>query len=360
MENYRSHILAILRNMVDNNASDLHLTAKVPPYMRINGSLKDSDFPALGVEENENLIFSILKPEDKNEFLKTKTIDFSLTEESLGIFRINVYQQRGTIAAAIRRFPFKIPAMEELGLPVGPIKNYLNYSNGLVLVCGPTGSGKTTTLASMVDYINRSRNCHIISIEDPIEYVHKNIKSLIHQREVRRDTPNFKDALKYVLREDPDIVIVGEMRDLETIASAITIAETGHLVFATLHTGDSSESIRRIIDVFPSTQQAQIVAQLAYTLRGVINQTLIQSVGYAGRVLATEVMIVTPAIQNLIRENKTEQIYSQIQTSTNIGMHTMNQSLCELVRKNKIAKDVALGKTKRVSELLKLLENYNA
>jgi twitching motility protein PilT len=229
-----------------------------------------------------------------------------------------------------------------------------------VLVCGPVGSGKTTTLASMVDYINKNRKCHIISIEDPIEYVHKNIKSLIHQREVRMDTPNFIDALKFILREDPDIVIIGEMRDVETIMSALTIAETGHLVFATLHTGDTSESIRRIIDVFGAGQQAQMIAQLSTTLMGVVNQMLLPKKDNTGRVLASEVMVLTPAIQNLIRENKIEQIYSHIQIGTSYGMQTMGQSLSELVKQGLISQEIALLKTKRDRELNKLLEKYHA
>lgn len=356
MDENRSKMLVILKYMVDNNASDLHLGAKVSPYVRINGVMKKTDFPPLEVQENEDMIFSLLSPEEKDIYFRQKTLDFSFSQTDLGIFRINVYQQRGTTTAAIRRFPFHVPVMEEIGLPVESIRNCLNFSHGLVLVCGPVGSGKTTTMATMIDWVNKTRNCHIISIEDPIEYVHTNIKSLIHQREVRKDTFNFKDALRYILREDPDIVLIGEMRDLETIASALTIAETGHLVLATLHTGDASEAIRRIVDVFPAGQQTQIIAQLAYTLRGVINQLLIEGID-STRALATEVLIVTQAVQSNIRENKTEQIYSQIQTGSNFGMHTMNQSLCELVKNKKITREIALNKSKRPKELIKLLES---
>jgi twitching motility protein PilT len=302
-------------------------------------------------------VFSLLTDEERDAYCEYKTLDFSFGEMGLGRFRVNVYQQRGTIAAAIRRFPADIIPLDKLGLPFDPLQKMCNLSHGLVLVCGPVGSGKTTTLASMIDYINRTRSCHIISIEDPIEYLHKNVKSLIHQREIRRDTYNFTDALKYILREDPDIVVVGEMRDLETISSAITIAETGHLVLATLHTGDTSESVRRIIDVFPAAQQTQVTAQLAYILMGVINQSLIPRADNTGRVLASEIMVVTPAIQNLIRENKIEQIYSLLQMGTDMGMQTMPQSLFELAATGIITKEIALSKTKRIKELNKLLEN---
>jgi twitching motility protein PilT len=356
MGKYDDMMMEMLRYMKSNNASDLHITAAVRPYARIHGKIIQTQFSALPGEECRDLLFSFLTEEGKKAFYELKTLDFPYGSLELGRFRINIYQQRGTIAAAIRRLPIEIPPLEELGLPLQSIKDFCNRSNGLVLVCGSTGSGKTTTMASMVDYINKTRCCHIISIEDPIEYIFKNDKSLIHQREVRRDTNNFIDALKYILREDPDVVVIGEMSDLETIVAALTIAETGHLVFATLHTGDTSESIRRIVDVFPSTQQAQISLQLSYTLLGVVNQSLLPICDGSGRILASEVMAVTPAIQNLIRENKVEQIYSHIQMGTDYGMQTMGQSLFQLVSSGKVSREMALSKTKRDKELVKLLE----
>ncbi|MHB9154485.1 MAG: type IV pilus twitching motility protein PilT [Endomicrobiales bacterium] len=356
MERWLDMMTDMLRYMAEKNASDLHLSTGVSPYVRVHGKIKSTEFPPLSQAECEELIFSILPEAARREYGETRTLDYSYGKPELGCFRINIYQQRGSIAAALRRLPIEIPSIEELGLPVEPVKNFCNLSRGLVLICGPTGNGKTTTMASMINYINKSKCCHIISIEDPIEYVHKNINSLVHQREVRHDTPNFTDALKYILREDPDVVVIGEMRDLETIASALTIAETGHLVLATLHTGDTSESVRRIIDVFPVGQQAQAIAQLAYTLAGVVNQVLIPKNDNYSRVLATEVLLVTPAIQNIIREGKTEQIYSHIQMGTNFGMHTMNQSLYNLARGGTITREMALAKSTKQKELLKLFE----
>jgi twitching motility protein PilT len=332
----------------------------VCPYVRINGDIAPTSFPPLTREQCESLLLGLLTEDERKLFDESKVIDFSFGEPGLGRFRVNIYQQRGSIAAAIRILPLEILPLEKLGLPAEPVKQFCGFSHGLILVCGPVGSGKTTTLASMIDYVNRNRGCHIISIEDPIEYVHKNIKSLIHQREIRRDTSNFFNALKYILREDPDVVVIGEMRDLDTITSAMTIAETGHLVLATLHTGDTSESIRRIVDVFPTGQQSQIVAQLSYTLLGVINQLLVPTVDHSSRALASEVMVVNGAIQNLIRENKIEQIYSHIQMGTSFGMQTMNQSLYELVRKGLVSQEIALSQTKRTKELLKLMENIYA
>jgi twitching motility protein PilT len=358
METGKAYLAEMLNRLVEFDGSDLHLTGGVKPYMRINGKLSESDFPLLSKTDCEELILSLLTESGKKAFFELKTLDFSLSDEfNMGRFRVNIYQQGGSIAAAIRRLPKAVPSIEELGLPVATVKNFCNLPNGLVLLCGPVGTGKTTTLAAMIDYINKTRNAHVITIEDPVEYIHTNQNSLIHQREIRRDAHNFKDALKFILREDPDVVVIGEMRDLETIESATIIAETGHLVLATLHTGDASESIRRIIDVFPAEQQGQVIAQLAGCFSGVINQVLLPRIDKVGRVLATEVMVVTPAIQNLIRENKTEQIYSHIQMGSDFGMRTLNQSLVELVKKKKISKDIALLKTRRAKELIKLLEN---
>ncbi len=353
---WQGKIIEMLQLMGEKNASDLHISAGVKPRMRVNGLLLPIEFSVLSVEECDNLLGSIMTEGDRKVFQEQQVLDFSYGREDLGRFRINIYSQRGSMAAAIRRLPNQPPSMESLGLPVQTIKKFCSLSHGLFLVCGPVGSGKTTTLASMIDSINHSRSCHILSIEDPIEYVHKDELSMIHQREIRRDTSNFSDALKYVLREDPNIVVIGEMRDLETISSAITIAETGHLVLATLHTGDTSESISRILDVFPASQQSQISVQLAYALVGAVNQILLPTADNAGRVLATEVMVTIPAVQNLIRENKIEQIYSQIQMGASYGMHSLNQSLAELVKAGRIAKDVAFAKSKRSKELQKMLE----
>lgn len=355
MDNYRERIHQLLSKMLDAHASDLHLCVGVSPHMRIHGTIVKCDLPALIREDCEGMLFSLLTNEEKTLYNQTKNLDFSFGEPGIGRFRVNIYQQRGTIAAAIRLLPMEIMPLETIGLPTTPIKRFCNLSNGLVLVCGPVGSGKTTTLASIIDYINKIRACHIMSIEDPIEYVHKNIKSLIHQREVRRDTPDFTNALKYVLREDPDIVVIGEMRDLDTMVSALTIAETGHLVFATLHTGDTIEAIHRIVDSFPASEQSQVIAQLSFTLLGVVNQLLLPRCDVPGRVLSAEVMVVTPAIQNLIRENKVEQIYSQLLTGSQYGMQTMNQSLASLVKSKIVKNDVALGETKKVNEFLKLV-----
>jgi twitching motility protein PilT len=360
MAQTRELMIDMLRFIKDKNASDLHLSVGMPPYIRIHGEIRRTDFQPFSREQCENLLFSLISEEEKKLFAETKVLDFSFGEPGLGRFRVNIYQQRGTIAAAVRILPFDVVAIENLGLPIEPAKQFCRQANGLILVCGAVGSGKTTTLAAMIDYINRTRRCHIISIEDPIEYVHRNVEALVHQIEIRRDTPNFYNALKFILREDPDVVVIGEMRDLDTITSALAIAETGHLVLATLHTGDTSESIRRIVDAFPPGQQPQVVAQLSYCLMGVLNQALIPRIDGTGRVLATEVMVITPAIQNLIRENKVEQLYSHLQIGTSYGMQTMNQSLAELVRRGLISHDVAAGHTKRTKEFTKLLESNDA
>lgn len=356
MNEYFDKMMKLLSIMGERDASDLHLSVGVCPYLRIHGKMTPTEFPVLSNEECEKLLFSLLTEEGRTAFNVRRTLDFSLGYTDMGRFRINIYQQRGTLAAAIRRLPIEIPDIAELGLPAETVKKFCNRSQGLILVTGPVGSGKTTTLASIIDYINKNRNLHIISIEDPVEYVHKNVKSVIHQREIGRDTPNFVDALKYVLREDPDVVLVGEMRDLETIATTVTIAETGHLVLATLHTGDTAEAVRRIVDVFPGSQQHQILAQLSCTLAGVVNQMLLPRIDKPGRILAAEVLVANSAIQNLIRENKIEQFYSHLQMGSEYGMKTMNQSLFELVKAGKISKELALLKSTRVKELAKLLE----
>lgn len=347
----------LLHFMVSKAASDIHLSAGMRPYARIHGRLMPTEFAPLSPEDASEILLGMLTEEQMLRFRAVKTVDFSCTRKDLGSFRINIYMQRGSVAGAIRHLPEAIASFKDLGLPADVLSRFCQRKWGFVLVTGPTGNGKTTTLASMLEYINQTRDCHIITIEDPIEYRHTNKISIIHQREIGVDTPDFATGLKSILREDPDVVVLGEMRDLESIAAAATIAETGHLVFATLHTSDTSESIRRIIDVFPSGQQAQIITQLSAVLCGVVGQTLLPRAGSKGRVVATEVMITTSGIQNIIRENKVEQIYSHIQTGTSAGMHTMNQSLCELVKKGSISRETAVAHSPRVQELLRLLDD---
>ncbi len=344
--------------MEENGASDLHLTVGLSPYIRIKGKIFPTNLPKLSEKECESMLFAIITEDQKEQFKKQKVIDCSYGEKDVGRFRINIYKQRGTITAAIRRLPVKIPGLEELGLPVRIIQMFCDMPNGLVLVAGPTGCGKTTSMASMAHYINMRRSGHIISIEDPIEYIHSNTegKGIVHQIEIHTDSLSFADALKYGLREDPDVMLIGEMRDLETIASAVTIAETGHLVLATLHTSTAGESISRIVDVFPAQKQAQVRVQLSFSLVGVIHQQLLPTVENKNRVLATEIMISTPAISSLIRENKLEGIYSHMQIGAKFGMKTMNQSLYELVKRNAIDKRVAMGSSPRPKELDNMLK----
>jgi len=345
----------LLALMAEKDASDLHITVGLQPYIRINGEIINLDLPSIDEEECESMLFSMLSEDQIQLFKKNRVLDFSYGEKEIGRFRVNIYRQRGTIAAAIRRLPVKIPELETLGLPISIVKNLCNRSKGLVIIAGPVGCGKTTTLASMAQYINRTRSCHILSIEDPIEYLHKSEKSLIHQREIHIDVFSFADALKYGLREDPDVLLVGEMRDLETVSSAVTIAETGHLVLATLHTSNAGDSISRIVDVFPALQQSQVRVQLSTSLAGVINQMLLPTINSDGRVLAAEVMMNTPAMGSLIRANKIESIYSHIQMGGKYGMKTMNQSLYELVNNGKVDRNLAIAKSPRPKELNKLL-----
>ncbi|MDD3626775.1 MAG: type IV pilus twitching motility protein PilT, partial [bacterium] len=316
--------------MFDLDASDLHLTVGVPPTIRKDGSLMPLPYAKLSAEKVQSLAYSVLTDKQKKEFEQNNELDLSFGITNLSRFRANVFKQRGTVAMAIRTIPFQILAFDALGLP--PIVNDLvKLPKGLILVTGPTGSGKSTTLASIIDKINDARHSHIITIEDPIEYVHKHKNCIINQREIHTDTETFPIALKYVLRQDPDIILIGEMRDLETIESAITIAETGHLVFATLHTNNALQSVNRIIDIFPAHQQSQVRTQLSFILMAILSQTLIPMVG-GGRCLACEVMVPTPAIRNMIREDKVHQIYSAMQTGKQYGMQTMNEHLASLVK----------------------------
>ena len=335
-------ITTVLTQAIERKASDLHLTVGKPPMVRVSGKLVPLFEHPLTAEDTQALILSMLTPEQQEHYQQDLELDFSLTVPNVSRFRVNCYVQNGGLAAAMRAIPSIIPKMEELGLPA-ICSEWTKLRNGLVLVTGPTGSGKSTTLAAMISAINRERECHIVTIEDPIEFVHPHQKAMVNQREVGAHTRSFGNALRSLLREDPNVVLVGEMRDLETIASAITIAETGHLVFGTLHTLDAAQTIDRIVDVFPPHQQQQIRAMLAGALRGVICQQLIARKDLKGRVAAREVMVVTNAVANMIREGKTHQIYSIIQTSSNLGMITMDQSINALVQKGLITYETAVA-----------------
>lgn len=345
----------LLREAAEKGASDLHVTSGIVPHMRINGNLVSFHGQALDANSAKELVYSILNNAQKQKFEEEKELDFAFTIESLSRFRVNVFLQRGCVGAAIRVLPFKIMSFQECGLPAKAVEGLCNKQKGLVLVTGATGSGKSTTLASMIDYINSTRDCHIITIEDPIEYVHSNKKSIIDQREIGGDTYSFANALKHVLREDPDVILIGEMRDLETIESALIIAETGHLVFATLHTSDSAQTINRIIDVFPSRQQAQVRVQLSFVLLGVLSQQLLTSLDSKSRVLTVEVVVANHAIRSLIREGKAHQVYSAIQTGQKDGMQTMNQALFNLIKAGKISEEEALASTTELQDLERML-----
>ncbi|MEA3328210.1 MAG: type IV pilus twitching motility protein PilT [Candidatus Omnitrophota bacterium] len=345
----------LFRLTVEKQASDLHLTVNRPPELRINGELMIADFENLTSDMVQSLAYSILAKEQIEAFERDKELDFSFGIKGLSRFRVNIYRQRGSIAVAVRRIPFEVPDFEELGLP-RIAQNFADSPSGLVLITGVVGSGKSTTLAAMIDYINNKRACHIISIEDPIEYLHRHKKSSIDQREIGTDTLSFSDALKHVFRQDPNIILVGEMRDLETIHTTLTLAETGHLVLATLHTGDATHAISRIIDIFPAYQQQQIRVQLSLVLVGVIVQQLIPRLDKDGRVAATEVMNVTPPIRNLIRENDLAQIRSIIQVSRKYTMWTMNQSLAEFCRKGIISWEEASRRSIDLKELTELMD----
>jgi len=344
----------LLTIMIERGASDLHITTGTPPQIRLHGKLTPlTQFERLTPQDTQRLAYSVLNEGQKQKFEEDNELDLSFGIQGLARFRCNVYRQRGAVAAAIRVIPIKIRSFEELGLPA-VVEQLADRPKGLILVTGPTGSGKSTTLAAMVDKINNERNEHIMTIEDPIEFVHHHKKCLVNQREVFSDTQSFKNALKYILRQDPDVVLVGEMRDLETIAAALTIAETGHLTLGTLHTNSCAQTINRIIDVFPTSQQSQVRAQLSLVLEGVLSQQLIPTADGRGRVMALEIMVTTPAIRNLIREEKIHQIYSAMQAGQKFGMQTMNQSLIELVQKRHISREEALNRSMLPEELSQL------
>jgi len=344
----------LLEEMVTRGASDLHIAAGLPPQFRIDGSIVSTDLPALGGDETMRLAYSILNEEQKKRFETKKELDLSFGVQGISRFRANVFMQRGVVSMAIRQIPYKINTFEELGLP--PVCRMLIQKNhGLVLVTGPTGSGKSTTLATMVDTINTSRKGHIITIEDPIEFVHQHKNCIVNQREVNSDTMGFAAALKYVLRQDPDVILIGEMRDRETIQAALTIAETGHLALATLHTNSTFESINRIVDVFPPEQQSQVRSQLSFSLAGVMTQQLIPRQRGTGRCLALEIMVCTPAIKAMIRDDKVHQIYGVMQAGQKYGMQTMNQSLHHACMNKWISVEQAIGRSSDAAELQQMI-----
>jgi len=339
---------------IEKRASDLHLTENTPPVLRVDGKLLFTEKPPLTRDQLKKMIYSILSDLQKEKFEKDKELDFSLALSGLDRFRVNVHTQKGSVEAAFRRIPLTIPDIDDLGLPKAAY-DLARKPNGLVLVTGPTGTGKTTTLASIINLINAERSVMIMCIEDPIEYVHQNKKSVVKQREVYSDTNSFSEALKRCLRQDPDVIVVGEMRDLETISTALTAAETGHLVLATLHTPDAPQTIERIIDVFPPHQQQQVKLQLASALQGVMSQLLLPRADGKGRVLATEVMTATPGVRNLIREQAIEQLPTAIQTGSQHGMHLMDKSLTNLFKQGVISYEEALTKVKNIEEFKHLL-----
>ncbi|MFH1238587.1 MAG: type IV pilus twitching motility protein PilT [bacterium] len=343
----------LLALMIKRNASDLHLTVGTPPQLRIDGELVPLDMDKLDPPTCQRLVYSMLTDSQKERFEKNNELDISFGVRDIGRIRMNVYRQRGCVGADMRAIPSRIMNFEELRLPA-VVNEFVRVPKGLVLVTGPTGAGKSTTLASMIDYINETRHAHIMTIEDPIEYLHSHKSCIVNQREVGTDTHSFTNALKHVLRQDPNIILVGEMRDLETIAAALTIAETGHLVFATLHTTDAGQSINRIIDVFPPHQQSQIRSQLSFVLQGVMCQQLIPKASGSGRVVAAEVLVVTPAVRNVIREEKTQQIPLVMQTGGKYGMQTMNYALYELFSKKIITYNEALTHTLDPEEFVRM------
>jgi twitching motility protein PilT len=341
--------------MVEKGSSDLHITTGSPPQLRIDGRLVPLKTPPLTPVETKQLCYSILADAQKHKFEEENELDLSFGVKGLSRFRANMFMQRGAVAAAFRTIPFKILTFQELGLPA-IVTELSKKPRGLVLVTGPTGSGKSTTLASIIDKINTERHEHILTVEDPIEYLHPHKNCVVNQREVGADTHSFKKALKYILRQDPDVVLVGEMRDLETIEAALVISETGHLAFGTLHTNSCVQTINRIIDVFPPYQQTQIRAQLSFVLEGVMTQNLIPRSNGAGRVLALEVMVPNAAIRNLIREDKIHQIYSQMQVGQQkFGMQTFNQSLCQLIQKGLVTLEEGISRSSDPDELRNML-----
>jgi len=353
------HLDDLLREVVQRGASDLHITVGVPPIFRIDGQLRAGKYERIGPLDSQRLLYDIMTDEQIQKFEANWELDFSYSLGKIARFRVNVYKDRGTVAAAFRLIPAKIPTIRELGLPL-ILEELTRRPRGLILVTGPTGSGKSTTQAAMINQINHERSAHIITIEDPIEYLHAHHKSIVNQRELNQDTKSFAAALRSALREDPDVLLVGEMRDHETIGTAITCAETGHLVIATLHTNNSAQTVDRIVDVFPAEQQQQVRVQLSNTIEAVLCQQLLPRADGPGRVCAMEVMIATPAVRNLIRESKAHQITSVIQTSASVGMQTMDMALRDLYQRGLISYDDAVSRAMNPEELKKMLSTVTA
>jgi twitching motility protein PilT len=345
----------LLLEVIERNASDLHLTAGAHPTVRVRGRLQAlQDYPVMTTQQTREIIYSILSNDQRQRLETDWQLDFAYAIPGRARFRVNAYHQRGALGAAFRLIPFSIKTVDELGLP-SVMHDLAKRPRGFVLVTGPTGSGKSTSLAAVIDEINSTREEHIMTIEDPIEFLHSHKKCIVNQREIGSDAHSFADGLKAALRQDPDVILVGEMRDLETIHTALTAAETGHLVFATLHTQDTPQTIDRIIDVFPASQQQQVRVQLSVALQGIITQQLLPTADGAGRIAACEVLLATPAIRNLIREGKTHQIYSSLQTGASLGMQTMDAALASLVRQNKITQKIAESRSSTPEELRRLL-----
>lgn len=346
----------LLERMVDANASDLHVTTGTPPAIRVRGEVERlQEFDALSGEETQQLLYRILSSEQQKNLELKRQLDFSYSIPGLARFRVNVYFQRESIGAAFRLIPTELKTLEELGIPES-LHVLAEKPRGLVLVTGPTGSGKSTTLAAVIDEINRNRSEHILTIEDPIEFLHRHKRCIVNQREIGPDATSFAEALRAALRQDPDVILVGEMRDLETISTALTAAETGHLVFGTLHTQSAPSTIDRIIDVFPAEQQEQVRIQIANSLQGVVTQALLPTADGMGRVPALEILLPDDAVRNLIRQGKVEQIYSVMQTNTGRGMQTMEQSLGDLIARRIVDLEVGLSRSSRPSQLIGLLE----
>jgi twitching motility protein PilT len=345
----------LLMEVVHRRASDLHLTSGAHPTVRVRGKLSPlENYPKLSSTDTREIIYSILTGDQRQRLETDWQLDFAYSIPGHARFRVNAYFQRGALGAAFRLIPFSLTSIDELGLP-SVVHDFTRKPRGFVLVTGPTGSGKSTSLAAMIDSINSTREEHIMTIEDPIEFLHGHKKCIVNQRELGSDAHSFSDALRAALREDPDVILVGEMRDLETISTALTAAETGHLVFATLHTQDAAQTIDRVIDVFPSHQQGQVRVQLSVALQGVMTQQLLPNADGSGRVVATEILVPTPAVRNLIREGKTHQIYSVMQTGSAVGMQTMDASLATLVRQGKISQKLAESRSSTPEELRRLL-----
>jgi len=351
------HVNTILSKLVEAKGSDLHLTSGLPPMIRVDGSLRPLEgFEVLTASRVRDLVYEILSQKVRERFENNLELDTSHVVPGVGRFRLNVFQQRDAVGAVFRAIPFEIVSLDDLGLPP-TVRQFADLPRGLVLCTGPTGSGKSTTLAALIDIINSTKPLHIMSVEDPIEYLHHHKRAVVNQREVGEDTKGFAEALKHVLRQDPDVILIGEMRDLETISTALTAAETGHLVFATLHTQDAPQSIDRMIDVFPAHQQQQIRTQLATTIQGVVTQQLLPRSGARGRVVACEVLVATPAVRNLIREGKTHEIYSAMQAGGKYGMQSMDQALAQLVKSRTIDLDVAEERCTNPDDLHRLIQS---